>query len=229
MQCSETLEKIRVTLNLAAIGHIPVPANSPQKPERLRGKIGPHFSPQGYMEYNHFYYKPKEFCLSRWVANMQIILQSFNFFQTPRISNEDIEVEICPINCATSGHLCLPKCCGAGEVMLYWNWTCIQTPDHWTPFLYEDVYTRLPSEEENSLEIHYTRPFLKCVGPPVGPNNSTQWNWFSWSFSEVKRPRKVDPKKKPPDPGLVYDAKIAEIFGKLALHWVMITYLDSAF
>ncbi|XP_021958300.2 G-protein coupled receptor Mth2 isoform X2 [Folsomia candida] len=158
-------------VSLLPLGKVERP-KGPKKPPtvpkhvKLRGKIGPFFTPEGYLEYNHAYYNPQDFCVSR-------------------ISNEEIEVQICPLNCSRPGHLCLPKCCGVGEVLVYWNFTCMPTPTPWTPFLYDDVHTRLSPKELKALEVHYVRPTLNC-------------KWEEWAFSEVKRPRKNT--TKPPDP-----------------------------
>ncbi|OXA50357.1 G-protein coupled receptor Mth2 [Folsomia candida] len=173
-------------VSLLPLGKVERP-KGPKKPPtvpkhvKLRGKIGPFFTPEGYLEYNHAYYNPQDFCVSR-------------------ISNEEIEVQICPLNCSRPGHLCLPKCCGVGEVLVYWNFTCMPTPTPWTPFLYDDVHTRLSPKELKALEVHYVRPTLNC-------------KWEEWAFSEVKRPRKNT--TKPPDPAFFINRRWSKMSPEL--------------
>ncbi|CAL8093742.1 unnamed protein product [Orchesella dallaii] len=143
------------------------PTKSKKPYERLHGsgKWSTHFTHDGYFHDEGHYYKPKDYCIQS-------------------VSEENIELRICSVVCSSksSSKICIPKCCGVDEILVYWNFTCRKISEvinepKWVPKVYQNPKDKEPINDPKVLDnIHIYRQKLNC-------------DFSRWPLSDVVRPK----------------------------------------
>lgn len=119
----------------------------------------------------------------------------FNYFlvRIYRISDYEVQLNLCKITCHQNASvLCVPKCCGVDEYLVYWNFTCRkirQGETKWIPRVFKNPHKEVT--DAKALEkIHiYRKPICS--------------EFEKWPLTKVLRANKAKAQKE----GLRNDAK----------------------